>query len=290
MRDLAFFDKQADYIDWMTNDVLAEVKGWDSPFYNNLIDFVLHTRTPIFYTISDPSEHFAFSGAYLFETRRERYPNKTREALFWMHDFTHMIFPYPHDLWKVSEAEFLNTFWYQERLASSETEILSYYRVPGLRAKVFPDEKLWFDVMIERGEEKPKADQLLHRRIRVQMDDDQGERELGEYPDILKWIRSWRTLTPKWVNQRYRSMAGVRVPTIRRPIYGASTYEHGIGDYAGHSNYNNFTTQDDYERSVMANIHVAFAILGWEDPPERWRHVPEAFDQLEGAVFFKNGN
>src|SRR4051794_40458749 len=103
MRDLVFFDRKADYDNFLCNEVLAEVGTWDCPFYDNLIQFVLDQRAPIFYRISDPSEHFAFSGAYHFETRRERYPNKTREALFWMHDFAHLLFPFSHDLYDISE-------------------------------------------------------------------------------------------------------------------------------------------------------------------------------------------
>jgi hypothetical protein len=282
MRDLLFFDKKADYDDFMINNVLAEVKTWESPFYDNLIQFTLDSKSPIFYTISDPSEHFAFSGAYHFETRRERYPNKTREALFWLHDFTHMLFEYPHDLFNVSEREFIDLFWYQERIASNETEILSYYRVPGLREKVFPDELLWYDVKAAHGDPKPTPRQMLDTRRAIQEGNDfVAEVEIGDHPDILKWVRSWVRLTPAWCSKRFRSMAGIRVPTRNIPRRTVDDYEHLL------NHYRSVATQDDYERNVMHNIHMAFAILGWDDPPQRWRHVPEAFDQLEGAVFFQ---
>lgn len=281
MRDLLFFDRKADYDDHLRNGVLAEVASWECPFYDNLIQFVLDNRAPIFYRISDPSEHFAFSGAYHFETMRERYPNKVREALFWMHDFTHLLFPYRHDLYDISERRFLQEFWYQERLASTETEILAYFRVPGLRERVFPDEKLWYDVLVERGWSKPDPFEFLGYRIDVQMNDVIGEAELGDHPEILQWVQSWRNLTPKWVGQRYRSMAGIRMPAIQSVRLNASNYEDAIGNYVSSA------TQDDYERQTMHNVHMAFAILGWDDPPQRWRHVPDAFDQLEGAVFFQ---
>lgn len=82
MRDLVFFAKKGDYDDYIKYDLMAEATSWGCPFYDSLIQFTLDRRAPIFYTISDPSEHFAFSGAYHFETRRERYPNKVRENLF----------------------------------------------------------------------------------------------------------------------------------------------------------------------------------------------------------------
>lgn len=281
MQDLNFFHKRTDYLDFLHNDVFVEPEL--PRFYRNLIDWVADHRAPIFYKISHPSEHFAFSGAYHFETRRERYPNATRECLFWLHDFTHMLFEYPHDLLDVSEKQFIDLFWHQERIASTETEIFSYYREPKLREKVFPDEKLWYDVLVEKAAPKIAAWEFVDYRERVQMEDDFGEEELGDHPEILKWIRSWRKLTPKFCNQRYRSIAGVRVTGFPWARLNVFNYEDIIENYkpktAGF-------TQDDYERTVMANVRMAYDILGWEDPPLRWRHMPDAIDSLEGAVFF----
>lgn len=308
MRDLGFFNTKAEYEDYLWNDVFVEDWVRETPFYRNLVNFIIDHRSPIFYTISDPSEHFAFSGAYHFETRRERYPNKTREILFWLHDFTHMLFPYAHDVYEVSEKEFFEQFWYQERLASSETEIMAYYRVPGLRERVFPDEKLWYDVIRERGwynnlsaqtgrreylysgDSIPDATKFLDYRIRVQMEDAFGQRELGDHPEILKFITQWRRLTPKWVSQRYRSVAGIRVPDSGRwdRNFTAENYERRILSYhSAKGTEADWYQEEQYRQNVMANVRTAFALLGWEDSPTRWRHVPEAFDQLEGAVFFK---
>lgn len=294
MRDLTFFDKKSDYEDYIWNEVFTEPWVRETPFYRNLVDFIVDYRAPVFYTISDPSEHFAFSGAYHFETRRERYPNKAREQLFWLHDFTHMLFPYAHDVYSTSEEQFLNEFWYQERIASSETEIMSYWRVPGLREKVFPDETLWYDVLVNPdqthvrhalfGQSKPDPVKFLDYRVQVQMNDYFGQSELGDYPEILKFVTQWRTMTPNWIGKRYASVAGRRIPQFNWNR-GARVhdYEERIMAYEGGFR----PGQDHYEKMVTQNVHVAFGLLGWGDPPERWRHVSEAFDQLEGAVFFK---
>jgi hypothetical protein len=37
----------------------------------------------------------------------------------------------------------------------------------------------------------------------------------------------------------------------------------------------------------MANVRMAYDLLQWEGKPERWRHMPEAIDRLEGAVLLK---
>ena len=299
MRDIEFFDNVADYESHIWESVFTESWVYDTPFYRNLVHFILDHRTPIFYTVSDSSEHFAFSGAYYFETRRTRYPSKTREQLFWLHDFTHMLFPYAHDVYDITERKFLNQFWYQERIASSETEIMAYWRVPGLRKEVFPDEKLWYDVLVDPdqthvrhalfGQSKPDTVDFLSYRVAVQMNDNFGESELGDYPEILKFVQQWRRLTPKWISRRYRSVAGMRVEV---PPYdwnfNAENYERRISAYSlGVRPSYGEERQENYERNIMANVRMAYDLLGWGGKPERWRHMPEAIDRLEGAVLLK---
>lgn len=294
MRDLVFYPTVEEYREAVRGRF--DPLFLNNPFYSNLIDLVVDTRAPIFYTISHPSEHFAFSGAYHFETEREKYPNVFRRNLFWLHDFTHMLFPYAHDVYDVSEAKFIDMFIYQERLASTETELFAYYRIPELREKVFQDETLYYDVIKDRdwwgkdhnpGHLKPSASLFLPHRNKLVTDDAYGQYELGEWPnehpDILKFFQQWRRLTPKWCGERYKSMVGVRVPDPVRSLryLNDSNYECQVSIYRwkGH--------QENYERTTLDNLTRAYAMLGWENPPTRWRHVPDAFDSLEGAVFFQ---
>jgi hypothetical protein len=302
MRDLEFFPTVQEYENHIWETVFTEDWVRNTPFYRNLVNFVMDHHAPIFYTVSDKAEHFAFSGAYFFETRRTRYPNKTREQLFWLHDFTHMLFPYAHDVYEISEKDFLAQFWYQERIASTETEIMSYYRVPGLREKVFPDEKLWYDVIRERGwaspwagqtegpdridgAYKPEPDTFLSYRIRVQMEDEFGEAELGDHAEILKFVQQWRWLTPKWISKRYASMAGRRIEApVRDRNFDVYNYENRISLYTLGARPRTFTRQENYERHIMENVRMAYDLANIPGKPEKWSHMPEAIDRLEGAV------
>lgn len=290
MRDLKFYETVDEYREaiWKKFDTIFK----PGSFYGNLIDYIIDTRAPIFYTISHPSEHFAFSGAYHFETERERYPNIFRRNLFWLHDFTHTLFPYAHNVYDVSEKTFIEQFVYQERIASTETEVFAYYRIPKLRQHVFQDETLYYDVIKERGwygpykcyaKVKPAAGSFLPHRNRLVMDDEYGEAELGEYPEILKFFQQWRRLTPKWCGERYKSMVGKRLPKPERGLeyFMVNTYEKNIEEYTWRG------TQENYEQTMLDNLARAYAMLGMEDPPTRWRHVPEALHSLEGAVFFQ---
>lgn len=301
MRDLEFFETAEEYEDHIWQTVFTEPWVQETPFYRNLVNYVLDSHAPIFYTVSDKAEHFAFSGAYYFETRRQRYPNKAREQLFWLHDFTHMLFPYSHDVYEIPESLFLQDFWYQERIASSETEIMSYYRVPGLRELVFPDEKLWYDVIRERGwarafpgaqeriaidgSVKPEPSEFLKYRIRIQMENEFGQQELGDYPEILKFIQQWRRLTPNWISKRYASMAGRRIEAPNRPRnFTAENYEERISMYDGLARPFPAQRQENYERHIMQNVRMAYDLAEIPGKPEKWRHMPEAIERLEGAV------
>lgn len=331
MRDLEFFKTKREYEDHIWNNVFTEPWVRDTPFYRNLVSYIIDMRTPIFYTVSDAAEHFAFSGAYYFETRRQRYPDSNREQLFWLHDFTHMLFPYSHDVYEIPESLFLQDFWYQERIASSETEVMSYYRVPGLREKVFPDEKLWYDVIRERGwrsqcpmgckvgsavdpesvgvpspcrvckgtafithdgDEKPDAQKFLDYRVRIQMEDEFGQQELGDHPEILRFIQQWRRLTPSWISKRYKSVAGMRIEGPDYPRnFTAENYEQRISEYVplyARMDLGREANQEQYQRNITANVRMAYDLLGWSDEkPQKWRHIPEAIDRLEGAVLLK---
>lgn len=280
MRDLTFYPKVEDFRESIRAEFLPEFL--DCEFYSNLIDFIVDQRSPIFYTVSDPSEHFAFSGAYHFETRRQGYENQHRLNLFYLHDFTHLLFPYHHDVYVYSEDDFLRMFWRQERLASTETEIFAYYRMAGLREKIFPDETLYYDVLVERGyDKKPDTAWMLEHRTKLTMDDSFGDTNLGDHPEILAFFRRWRKLTPRWCAERYKSMVGVRVPRHLWQRLNDHNYEQVIGGYTYEGD------QESYQSNILKNLTMAYAILGWEDPPQRWRHVPDALASLEGAVFFQ---
>lgn len=298
MRDLEFFMDAREYEDHIWSNVFTEPWVRETPFYRNLVNYIIDNRAPIFYTVSDQAEHFAFSGAYYFETRRTRYPNKDREQLFWLHDFTHMLFPYAHDVYETPESLFLQDFWYQERIASSETEVMSYWRVPGLRERVFQDELLWYDVLVDPnqthvrhglfGTQKPDAQKFLEYRIRIQMNDLFGQSELGDHPEILAFIQKWRKLTPGWISKRYKSVAGMRIETYPyKRNFTAENYEGRIASYDDSYRIPEPSRQENYETLMMAKVRMAYDLLQWEDKPQRWRHMPEAIDRLEGAVLLR---
>ncbi len=253
----------------------------DHPFYHNLALFVCDHRSPVYYDISDHDEHFAFSGAYHFMTRRlyqGEFGQLTRQSIFFMHDFVHLLFPYPHNVQNTSLEQFIHSFTYQERIASTETEIMSYYRVKGLRNKVFNDELLLFDTL---GDKKPDPVEFLAHRNQIIMDDDYGQDCLGRYPQILKWMRSWRYLTPAWCEKRYWSVKDKNIPQYDWLTLTVENYENII------TNYKHQPSQERYERNVLRNLSIAYALLDIPNPPSRFSQAADAFAMLNGAVLIR---
>lgn len=294
MRDLTFYPTIEEYRQSIYDRF--DPLFLENTFYRNLIDYTIDCWAPIFYRVSHPSEHFAFSGAYHFETEREGYPNIFRRNLFWLHDFTHMMFSYQWDVYTISERKFLDEFIYQERIASTETEIFAYYRIPELREKVFQDEYLYYDLIRDRGHwgrwnyagHQPDAGRFLHHRNRLVNDDAYGEAECEGHPEILHFFQQWRRLTPKWVGERYKSMVGIRLTEDRkRTAQIVDRYEQRIAGYNPSYLANWPSPQARYESVTLKNVRRAYEILRWSHKPETWEEVPHALKALEGAVFFQ---
>lgn len=279
MKNLNFYPDFKDYKESIFN-MFQDKDLAEHPFYKNLILFICDNISPTYYDISDPDEHFAFSGAYHFMTRRmyeNKEGSKTRQSIFFLHDFSHLLFPYHHSVEGVSVEDFTNAFVYQERIASTETEIMSYNRVPGLRSKVFSDERILFDVL----DEKPDPVEFLAHRNRIIMDDAYGQQHLGEWPELLAWMQSWRRLTPKWCQKRYDSMLDKSVPQFDWPKLTVENYESTIADYI------HIPSQQRYEQNILQNIAIAFALLDWPDAPTDFASAGEAFAKLEGQVLVR---
>lgn len=287
MREISFFERVEDYRDFLFEEIFREPLIREHPFYRNLIGFVADERSPLFYRISDPSEHFGFSGSYHFMTRRESYSSPAHESLFFLHDFTHILFAYPHRLhdpaenWHVTEAQFTEMFFYQERIASNESEILVHYRIPELREKIFPDRRLYIDVLRERQVPKLDPQALLEMRTLLCTEPWLDELLLADESEIAWWFQRWARLTPKWCAERYRALRDVEVPFFDWRWLDGREYEQQIAAYSPRYE------QSLYERNILRNLQMAYALCDLPDAPCHFNDCREAVDRLEGEVFFR---
>lgn len=288
MKNLNWIPDFEDYREYVLREFFPDERIKSHPFYRNLIDYVLVNRAPIFYDISEKREHFSFSGAYHFQTirRYEDADNPTaRMSIFFLHDFTHSLFPLPQHAKGVSLKEFTDQFIYQERLASTETEIMLYYRIPGFRETVFTDERIYYDVMAERSMPEPMPADFLEHRNKLVTDEEYGRKHLSneEDADILRFFQIWKTLTPKWCEERWQTLQVRNVPEYPWEKFDAETYIPAIENFRMP---NQKECQRFYERNTIRNLNMAAGILQKDWKVYASDEIDERFQYLEGKAFF----
>ncbi len=156
MQGIQVFDKVGDYKAFIKGRVLSTDLMQNSLFYNGVVNYVIDHRTPLFFTASHPYEYAHFTQSFNFCLMREGYTNPYIEDLYYLHDFVHMLFMYPTNPRAMDFYEYYGLTERNEWVSSNETEILAYYRVPGLREKTF-EFPIFYDVLNTISEKmKPK--------------------------------------------------------------------------------------------------------------------------------------
>jgi hypothetical protein len=283
VRDVRLFRTKHDYEAFVRDEIVSERLLSEHPFYARLIQFVIDAKAPVFYRQTDPSEHANFSAYYNFVLARETYTNPTLRSMYFLHDFAHMLFYYPHDMTSVGQAEFDDTVIAGEYAASNETEILAHYRVKGLRERVLQDRRIFFDLLRERGVAQPSVASLGHlRRWLVETDHlDPYFFQKPEDEPVRATLKGYRG-NGAWCKKRFEETLKLPHPTeFSYRFLTPVNYERVL------STYESSSTQADYERTVLMNVRLAFALLRLERPPRAFGECLERVSELEGKVFFR---
>jgi hypothetical protein len=284
MRDIRFIADKREYEEFVFSEIVSEPLLREHPFYRRLVQFVLDAKAPLFYRQSDPSEHANFSAYYNFILMRETYTNPTLRAMYFVHDFAHMLFYYPHDVASVSRAEFEDALIASEYAASNETEILVHYRVPPLRERIFPDRRIFFDLLRERGVAQPPVRALLHLRRQMIEDDVLDPFFFVDARDetVRATFKSYRG-NRAWCKHRLAEIRGL--PNPAEYFYRFLTPTNYERVVAG---YESTATQESYERTVLMNVRLAFVLLDLPQPPTRFGDCAAALARLEDKVLVRS--
>ena len=265
----------------MFTDIVREPLIAGHPFYRRLIQFVLDSKAPLFYVESDPVEYRNFSAYYHFVLDRRNYADETIRSMYFLHDFTHMLFYYPHDVSAVTQEEFDEAVILSEYAASNETEVLIHYRIPGLREKVFRDQRIFVDLLRERGiGQQPPVHSLLHlRKTLIERDvlDPFFFQDPRDLP-VRSTLKSYAG-NGAWCKQRMREIRRLKNPTeyfyrFLTPV----NYERVL------STYESAATQETYESVTLRNVRLAFELLGLDNPPATFSECIERIGELEGRI------
>ena len=279
MKQIQLFRQKRQYEDYVRSEILVDPELRDHPFYRRLVQFVLDAKAPLFYSMSDETEYRNFSSYYHFILDRRNYADETVRTMYFLHDLTHSLFWYPHDLTGIPQEKFQRIVIRCEYAASNETEVLIHYRVPGLRERVFRGMRLLYDVLVERGVTQPSVDDLF--RLRVQLIEETWLHPFffpaAQDAPVRDTLVSYRG-NRGWCKDRFEEVRRLGNPTEwAYPSLEVENYEKVI------PSYESTATQADYERTTLKNIRLAFTLLDLA-PPQSFDECLDRVGELEGKI------
>lgn len=283
MKNIKLFQTKKEYENYVFDQLIKDPLLAQDGFYKNLIQFVIDTKTPIFYEQSDESEYANFSAYYNFILIRDNYANDTMRGMYFLHDLTHLVFYYPYDISSVNQAEFDEAIILNEYTASNETEVFVHYRIPELRQKILQDRRIFFDVLKARAIPKPTPRSLLFlRKALIETDDlDTYFFTDSAYQIIKKQYKSYRG-NRAWCKARFIEIRKFKNPTeYFYPFLTTNNYERVL------SNYISTTTEQDYQKNILKNFRLAFELMGIDDLPESFEDCFKKVELLEDKILVK---
>jgi hypothetical protein len=176
----------------------------------------------------------------------------------------------------LSHKEFSYILTMNEFLASNETEILTYFRIPSMREHSL-NYKTLYDLLREAGiDEKPSVSELLTLRLAIL----HGEKHptiskiesLPGADEVLQFIRKFKNSNKLWCDLWYEhfpksEFAHALFRYEDEPMtVPAIDYERFLMDYNPNGVYNN---QDQYEQNVVRNVRTLVILTRSQYAPPR---------------------
>lgn len=280
MKNIKFFKTLKEYESFVYGRVIKTFSV--HPFYSGLVSFVIEHRAPLFYEQSDECEYAHFTQYFNFELLRT-YESDFIRDMFFMHDFVHMVFDNPINVSRMTFEQFEEISNYNEYMASNETEVMTYYRIPELREKSLPYPIL-YDVLKEKYPGGLSIEKLLELRKQIILEgEDAG---LGDHPDsakIFAHLRKYRENNQVWCSLWYNSFPKLDAPYYKkRMTLPLLSYEQVLTRYVSNN------SEEKYQRNVLDNIRIALEALGEKDLPQSFEECEDAVKRLEGRIIMED--
>lgn len=279
MKKIKFFPTLKEYQDYIENVVITSNEFKSIPFYRGLIDFVIDHRSPLFFEQSHDYEYAHFSQYFNFVLMRGGYENSFISDMFFFHDFIHMIFRNPINVRAFSYEYFDQIATINEYVASNDTEIMTYYRLPHMRSQSLPYPIL-YDLLKDKYPLAPSTDILLNLRKDIILNaSDVG---LASNPDasrIFKFLRKFKYLNPAWTRLWYDGFPSMPInPTQDLTCLSLLDYQDILNVYQPLSN------QNLYERNILRNVRNAEILMGKTNLVNSFYDIPDALKEIEDKV------
>jgi hypothetical protein len=283
MRNLTFFPTLKEYEDFFYKEVIKTEPFKVHTFYRGLIDFVIDHRSPIFFKSTQEYEYAHFSQYFNFVLMRDHYASDYVSDMFFMHDLVHMAFDNPLNPRRLTFDYFTEIVNNNEYVASNDTEMLTYYRIPEMRKNSLPYTIL-YDLLLPKHPKAPSIDFLLNLRKDIVFNN--SDAGLGDHPDaekVFAYLRKFRQNNVVWCDLWYNKMPEVPDPYYKKRLtLTLHDYDYVLEHYTPARN------EERYQYNVLTNIQTGLALLGEKDLPKTFAECAEAIKRLEGKVIMED--
>lgn len=283
MKNLIILPTIEEYRAFILEKIVAQRTIQEHPFYHNLIEFIVDHRSPIFFEPSDECEYAHFTQSFAFILMRKGYENRTIEDLYYLHDFVHMLFGYPLQPRSFTIDWFRTVALYNEYIASNETEIMTYYRLPELRKKTF-EFPILFDFLFEKSDAKPTVKELFETRKNYI---DYGKLpafiKTEEAKEVLSFLSRFKDNNEAWVKLWYYKFPAIEPDLFsERLTLPIRNYDSLIYSYVP------VNSQKLYEDNILHNIRYGLSLLGETGLPSSFAECQTAVKKLENRIIMED--
>jgi hypothetical protein len=283
MRGIQIFSTAEEYVDDFLARGLPEESIRANDFYRRLIGWVIDHRSPLLYEQDHPDEYTNLSINFNWLLLRNYAqtklgPPQTILSMYVLHELAHMTHWLPTRFDELSAGEYADQFTRSEYRASNETEILIHFRIPSLRATVFPDQRIVADVLHERGINQPAMERLCNLRPLFVEDTVLDGFFTGPDAGIAARFKRYAG-NREWARSRFGAIRHY-FSTLDMPQGSGLTnaeYEDVLHAYEP------LLTQAQYEQNMIINVRFGYAMCGLAIPTlSTFSDAQAAAKDLEG--------
>lgn len=271
MKQIVIQPTLREYREYIKKDILKNDIWYTNNFYRWLIDFIIDHRSPLFYEQSFEYEKSHFTQYRNFCIKRN-YENSYLSDMYYLHDFVHMLFEYPMHVKNHSVLSFYEKLVLNEQIASNETEIYTYYRLPQVREKTFPH-PIFYDSLLATTSSKLSFEELLGIRIIIAK---MGYciidwKEIND--ETTKFISKFWHRNIEWTEMRYANYPVVDLERTSYTYLSLNNYEKCCEDYVS------VDDEARYQHNILTNCRNLWKLLLISDDA-----LPTTFEDCQSFV------
>lgn len=286
MKNFQFFPTLSEYRDYIYTNVFTTPEFKANPFYKGLIEFVIDNRAPIFFEQDRPEEFSHFTQYFNFVLdRKGYYKNEYVKDMYFAHDFVHMCFHNPLRPREMNFHKFADLLNHNEWVASDETEVFTYYRIPEMREKSL-DYTIMYDVLQAEGYSKmPSVTWML--TVRRQIIYGGGDPKKVKHPDaekVFAYLQKFKKNNAVWCKLWYDYFPTIYTDQFEKDIIYLPLLEYDKILESYKSNLSDEEREIQYRKNILRNVQVLSKLIGGTKMPETFEECKEALDRMEGKM------